>query len=157
MEHLPGRSCRFQILTAVVPQSEVQALSGRGLLRDIGVPVELIADCGADEIAPIRVESFLDHQVDMPEVDVAEVDRDLFGVAALWAKFMHSCCHVHHPNAIQLDGTWQVSPCLSRVVQPVRSRSGWCRRTPPTVSRKVCATTPQPRGRELPGTAVVLF
>jgi hypothetical protein len=62
------------------PQSEVQALSRGGLLDDIGVPAELITDRGSDEIGPIRIESLLDHQVDVPEVDVAEVDRDLFGV-----------------------------------------------------------------------------
>jgi hypothetical protein len=77
---LPGCTCGFKILTAVVPQSEVQALSRGGLLDDIGVPAELITDRGSDEIGPIRIESLLDHQVDVPEVDVAEVDRDLFGV-----------------------------------------------------------------------------
>ena len=63
------------------PQSEVQALSGRGLLDHVGVPVELIADGGPDEIGPIRVESLLDHQVDMAKVDEAEIDRDLLGFA----------------------------------------------------------------------------
>ena len=41
---LPGCTCGFKILTAVVPQSEVQALSRGGLLDDIGVPAELITD-----------------------------------------------------------------------------------------------------------------
>ena len=42
------------------------------LLGRIGVPVELVADRGADEIGAVRVEPLL-NQVDMAEIDVTEV------------------------------------------------------------------------------------
>jgi len=93
-----------------VPQSEVQALSGRGLLDHVGVPVESIADCGADEIGPIRVESLLDHQVDMAEVDEAEIDRDLLGFAPLWAQFMHTANHPSPPSKCHPTGWYMSDP-----------------------------------------------
>ena len=39
VECLPGCAHRFEILTAVVPQTELQAFSGYGLLDDVGVSV----------------------------------------------------------------------------------------------------------------------
>jgi hypothetical protein len=53
------------------------------------VAFELTADCGPNEIGPVRVETFLHHEVDLPEVDVTEIDRDLFAVSGLWAELMY--------------------------------------------------------------------
>jgi hypothetical protein len=38
------------------------------------VPFELVADCGSNEIGPVRVEALLNHQIDVAQVDVAEID-----------------------------------------------------------------------------------
>ena len=53
MQHFSSATRRFQIFAAVVPQAEVQTLADRGLLDDVGVAFELIADCGSNEIGPV--------------------------------------------------------------------------------------------------------
>ena len=60
-----------------------------GPLHHVGVAFELTADCGSNEIGPVRIETFLHHEVDLPEVDVAEIDRDLFAVSGFWAELMY--------------------------------------------------------------------
>ena len=73
-----SRSCR-----AIVPQTEIQALSGRGLFDDLGMAFELVADCGSNEVGSVRIKALLKHQIDMAEVDEPEIDRDLFTVTGL--------------------------------------------------------------------------
>jgi len=53
VKRLPGRPHRFEIVPRVAPQTEFQALSGRGLLDHLGVPFELVANCGTDEIRAV--------------------------------------------------------------------------------------------------------
>jgi hypothetical protein len=65
---------------------------------------ELVSNRGADEIGPVRVKAVPDHQIDMAKIDVAEIDRDLFGIARLWPKLMHILCHLFHPYDIHTDG-----------------------------------------------------
>ena len=66
---------------------------------------ELVSNCRSNEICPVGVEAVLHHQVDVAEVDVAEIDRDLFGVTRLGSQLMHIFCHVYHPLNICIDGT----------------------------------------------------
>src|SRR4051794_3379989 len=47
------------------------------------MPLDLVADGGADEVGAVGAEALLHQKVDMAEIDVAEVDRDLLGVATL--------------------------------------------------------------------------
>jgi len=56
VQHLTGSPRRFEILAAVVPQTEVQTFSGRGLFDDVCVTLELVADCRSNEIGTVRVE-----------------------------------------------------------------------------------------------------
>src|SRR6478735_240890 len=74
VKHLAGLPRRFEIRAGVVPQTKVEPFAGRRLLNHVGVTFELIADRRSDEIGAIRVESVLHHQVDMPQVDIAEID-----------------------------------------------------------------------------------
>jgi hypothetical protein len=69
----------------------------------VGVAFELIADCGSNEIGPVRVETLLHHEVDLPEVDVTEIDRDLLAVG-LWAELMY----LGHNIAIRYPSVWMV-------------------------------------------------
>src|ERR671919_1841202 len=79
------------------------------------MPLELVADGGADEVGAVRVEPLLHHQVDVAEVDVAEVDRDLFALAGLGSQLMHVACHAsYHPQNIHLDGIWRLILSLTR-------------------------------------------
>jgi pimeloyl-ACP methyl ester carboxylesterase len=61
VQNLTGSPRRFEILAAVVTQTEVQAFSGRGLLDYVCVTFELVADCRSNEIGTVRVEPFLHH------------------------------------------------------------------------------------------------
>ena len=40
LEHLSGAARRFEILAAIVPQTEIQALSDRGLFDDLSMAFE---------------------------------------------------------------------------------------------------------------------
>jgi hypothetical protein len=44
---------------------------------------ELSARCGAKKVGSIRVEPLLHEQVDLAEIDQAEVERDLFSLLGL--------------------------------------------------------------------------
>jgi hypothetical protein len=55
----------------------------------IRVTVEQVADRGTDEVAAIGVKAFLDQQIDMAKIDIAEIDGDFFAVAAF------SVCPTH--------------------------------------------------------------
>jgi len=105
VECLPGCAHRFEIFTAVVPQTELQAFSSYRLPDDVGVSVELVADGSADKVGTVRVKAVLDHQVDLAKVNMTEVDGDLLGVAGLRSQFAHVVSHrTYHPITIHLDG-----------------------------------------------------
>jgi hypothetical protein len=99
-----------------MPQSEVQTLPDCGPLHHVGVAFEQTADCGPNEVGPVRIETFLHHEVDLPEVDVAEIDRDLFAVSGLWAELMH-LGHYHHSHLAgwHMDGATLVSRVRLRI------------------------------------------
>jgi hypothetical protein len=60
VERLAGCAHSFEILAAVVPQTEVQALAGyRPLHHCVGMSLELVADRGADEVGAVRIEPLL--------------------------------------------------------------------------------------------------
>ena len=103
LQHFSGSTRHFEIFAAVVPQTEVQTLANRGMPDHVGVAFELIADCGSNEIGPVRVETLLHHEVDLPEVDVTEIDRDLLAVG-LWAELMY----LGHNIAIRYPSVWMV-------------------------------------------------
>ena len=54
LQHFSGSTRRFKIVAAVVPQTQVETLADRGLPDHVGMAFELIADCGSNEIGPIR-------------------------------------------------------------------------------------------------------
>src|SRR4029077_2054367 len=86
VQHLAGATRRFEIFAAEIPQTEVQALPGRGLVDDVCVTFG--AGCGwpsgsnrsgSNRILPAP-------SIDLTEVDIAKVDRDFLGVWGLWAQ-----------------------------------------------------------------------
>ena len=64
-EGLPGGLRGFQIVPAVVAQAQFDALSGDGLLGCVRMPLDLVADGGADEVGAIGVEPLLHQEIDM--------------------------------------------------------------------------------------------
>ena len=98
VQHLAGSLRRFEILAAVVAQTEVQTLSGRRLLYDVGVTFELVPDRCSDEVSTVRVEPFLNHQIDVTKVDITKIDRDFFCFGRPGSKFPDIIRHrSHHP------------------------------------------------------------
>jgi hypothetical protein len=70
------------------------------MLDDVGMPFELIADGGANEVGSIGVEALLDHEIDLPEVHVTEIDRNLLAIRELWAQLVDCLRHICHPYTI---------------------------------------------------------
>src|SRR5262245_55610416 len=85
---------------------------------------ELIADCCSNEIGSVRVEPFLDHEVDVPKVDKTQIDRDFLGIRRFWSEFSHIVRHglpsTNHPSRWYMD----VSGRPSRRLFKKRSRLG---------------------------------
>ena len=61
VQHLSGPARRFEVLAAVISQTELQAFSGRGLLDYVCMTFELVADCRSNEISAVGVEPVLHH------------------------------------------------------------------------------------------------
>ena len=72
----------FQVLSAVQTHTEIELVFSNRVLDGVALPIELVADRSSYEISAVGVETFLHHEVDMAEIDVTEIDRDLFAVAA---------------------------------------------------------------------------
>src|ERR1043166_459713 len=69
--------------------------------------IQLVADSGANEVGSVGVKSLLDHEVDLPKVDVPQIDGDLFGICGLWSEFAYILRHpALHPFPIRVDGIW---------------------------------------------------
>ena len=62
------------------------------------MPIKLVSNGGPDEVGPVGVEALLDEEIDMAEVDIAEVDRDLLAVCRLGPKFVYIARHSSHPS-----------------------------------------------------------
>jgi hypothetical protein len=97
VQHLAGLLRRFEIRAGIVPQTEVKAFAGRGLLDHVSMAFELIADGCADEIGAVRIKSVLHHEIDVAQVDIAEIDRDLLGFGRFWPQFVDIRAHRFHP------------------------------------------------------------
>src|SRR5215208_3396628 len=74
------------------------------MLHCVGMTIELVTDGRSDEVGAVRVETVLHHQIDMAEINVAEIDRDLLAIRRLGAKLAHTVSHSAHPVAIYVDG-----------------------------------------------------
>src|SRR5712671_3835091 len=108
VQHLSSYTRRLEVLAVVVPQTQVQIFSHRGLLDHVGVAFELVTYCGSNEIGPVRVKALLYHQIDMTEIDVAEVDRDLLCVTGLCPQLVYI---FRHPITIHMPSIWMVYGC----------------------------------------------
>ena len=45
---------------------------------ELGVALELVADCSTDEVGPVGIELLRYEKIDVTEVNETEIDRDLF-------------------------------------------------------------------------------
>jgi hypothetical protein len=154
VQHLAGLPRRFEIRASVVPQTEVQAFAGGGLLDHVGVTLELIADRGSDEIRAVRIKSVLHHQIDMAEVDIAKIDRDFFSLRRLRPKFVNVFDHCY-PSIYHLSGCYMdVRSLVQGAEQDLRvgSYSAYARakkRTAPTRRPRLRRVTSPSEHREI--------
>jgi len=73
VKHLTGPARRFEIISTVVSQTELQAFSGRGLFDYVCVAFELVTDRCSNEIGAVRIETVLHHQIHVPKVDITKI------------------------------------------------------------------------------------
>src|SRR5215208_6040939 len=131
VQHLAGALHRFEIVAAVVSQSEVQTFPGRRLPYDVGMTFELIPDRRTDEIGTVRVEPFLNHQIDVTKIDKAKIDRDFFCFGRLGSKFPY-IAHRKAPSNNHLVGRYmdvfwthsRVRPTWRAATKTTARRSG---------------------------------
>jgi hypothetical protein len=91
-------------------KTEHQRLAGHRLLQRVGMSRELVADRGANEVAAVGIEAFLHQQIDLPEVDVAEVEGDLLVDRSRGGRQRASGWHA----AILTPSTWMMQLALRR-------------------------------------------
>ncbi|KZS00515.1 Uncharacterized protein APZ42_003156 [Daphnia magna] len=77
-----------------------------GLADGILVAVELVADRGPDEVGAVGIEALLDQEVDMAQVDVTQVDRQLLAIRR---------GHSSPPHTIHVDGMWRAIKKIQEV------------------------------------------
>lgn len=103
---LAGGFDPIKIFARVVPQAEIERVSGDALLDDVSVPIELVADGSPNEVRPVRIEPFTHHQVDLAKIDEPKIDGNFFRIGAprhLDDVFRHSFAL---PSTIRVDGRW---------------------------------------------------
>ena len=104
VQYFASRLHGLEVLAAVVAQAQVELVSFHRFPDGIVVPIKLVSDGRPDEVGPVGVEALLDEEIDMAEVDIAEVDRDLLAVRALG----RSSCTLFAIFAILSPSVWMV-------------------------------------------------
>lgn len=70
----------FESRAREILQSQYECPARDRVFHDVRVDRELVPDGGADEIGTVRVEPLLHQQIDLAQVDEAEVKREFFGL-----------------------------------------------------------------------------
>jgi hypothetical protein len=126
VKHLPAGSNALELGRGKVAQADLERVPLDRACQLGCMRRELVADRGPDEIAAIRVEALLHHQVDAAEVDVAEVDGDLLRLDGSLPEGPHVVLQLIH-LAICQDGIWMAygwtqgaygESCVSRWTGP---------------------------------------
>src|SRR5215211_1180323 len=97
-------------LGSALRATDPRPAGGTELLRRLQLggfrmPLDLVADGGADEVGAIGVEPFLHQKIDMAQIDVAEVDCDLLGVGGFASELKHVVGHLTIPS----PSAWMVN------------------------------------------------
>ncbi len=104
MKQFTGRTDRLKIQTAVMPQTKIELASRDGLLHRIGVTIELGSDRRTDEVGTIGVETLPDEKIDVPQIDEANVDRELFTIDGSGWDFISHLSSIYHLPRGYMDG-----------------------------------------------------
>lgn len=103
LESLPRRHRRLEIGAAVVLQANRERLAGHRLPDCFGMQRKLVSKRRSDEVGTVRIEAFLDQQIDVAEIDHADVDGHLLGLASALPAFDSPLFGLH---TIQSDSIW---------------------------------------------------
>src|SRR5271166_4308160 len=118
VEAAAPRLHRLQLFAADASEAEFEGVPHDRLLDRVRVGGELVADRRADEVGAIGIESFAHQEIDMSEVDEAEVDRDLLAIALSLSQsvnFSRHCRRSYHPIRWYVDGAKESRKRLMRV------------------------------------------
>src|SRR5690242_3326655 len=89
-----------------MPETELERVPHDGLLDLLAMCREEVPNRGANEVGAVGVEAFLNQQIDVTKVHVAEVDRDLLAVGRSFAKTLNLGSHCR--LSIHVDGIWMM-------------------------------------------------
>ena len=73
----------LQIRARIVPETKLQRMPHDRFPDLLAMSRKLVADRRTDEVRAVGIKAFLHQQIDVAEIDVTEVDCDLFGFARL--------------------------------------------------------------------------
>ena len=76
----PALFTEFKVGASEPPQTQLESVARDRLPDRLTLAFKLGANGGADEIRAIGIKSFLHQEIDLSEVDEAEIDRDLFAI-----------------------------------------------------------------------------
>src|SRR5689334_8892052 len=116
---LAGGFHRLQILARVVPQAELERVPHDGLFDFLAMSRKLVADRRANKVRSVGIKALVDQEIDMAEVDITEVDGDLFGLARFLAKTLDLCSHRASPSIWMLYG-WLMDGIQGHAPRPKR-------------------------------------
>src|SRR6185312_6364269 len=80
MKRFTGGTDRLELLPAVMTKTEIEFMSNDRPLHRIGVAIELVSDRRPDQVGPIGIEALTYQQIDLTQVDITQVNRDLFAI-----------------------------------------------------------------------------
>ena len=96
MKHLPRGFRSFEIGASIASQTEFELMTGDRALYRIAVPVEQAANGRPDKVGSIGIEPLLHEQVDVTEIHISELNRDLLALAQSGSEFAYIAGSLHH-------------------------------------------------------------
>ena len=93
---------RFQVGAAVVLKANRERSTGHRLPHGFGMQCKLVSKCRSHEVRAVRIEALLDQQVDVTQIDHADIDRHLLRLARALPVFNYcsAALHVSHLESI---------------------------------------------------------
>src|SRR5215831_15114189 len=88
----------LEIRARIVPETKLQRMPHDRFPDLLAMGRKLVADGRANEVRAVEIKAFLHQQIDMAEVNVTQVNGDLFGFARSIAEPLNFSCHVHSPS-----------------------------------------------------------
>src|SRR5262249_3927381 len=94
----------LEIRARIVPETKLQRMPHDRFPDLLAVGRKLVADGRANEVRAVGIKAFLHQQIDMAEVNVTKVDRELLGFAPPIAEPLNFSRHGHIPSEWMVYG-----------------------------------------------------